>query len=59
MPAPSDVVPAGRLRRGLTEPLLPYAVLAVLAIAASAAEHTVLGWASVGALAGYSLSGSV
>jgi hypothetical protein len=55
----ADTVAAGRLRRGLTEPLLPYAVLAVLAVAASAAEQTVLGWASVGALAGYSLSGSV
>ncbi len=59
MPAPSEVLPAGRLRRGLTEPLLPFAVLAVLAVAASAAEHTVMCWASVGALAGYSLSGSV
>ena len=55
----ADTRPAGRLRRGLTEPLLPYAVLALLAVAASAAGHTVLSWASVGALAGYSLSGSV
>jgi hypothetical protein len=38
---------------------LPFAALAVLALAASAAEQTVLCWASVGALAGYSLSGSV
>lgn len=51
--------PAGRLRRGLTEPLLPFAALALLAVAASAADHAVLCWASVGALAGYSLSGSV
>jgi hypothetical protein len=51
--------PAGRLRRGLTEPLLPFAVLAMLAVAAAAAQHTVLCWASVGALAGYALSGSV
>lgn len=55
----ADARPAGRVRRGLTEPLLPYAVLALLAAAASAAGHVVLSWASVGALAGYSLSGSV
>jgi hypothetical protein len=55
----ADTRPAGRLRRGLTEPLLPYAALAFLAVAASAAGHVVLSWASVGALAGYSLSGSV
>lgn len=61
MPAPrtGEAVPAGRLRRGLTEPLLPFAALAVLALAAAAAERTVLCWASVGALAGYALSGSV
>ncbi|MCW2944627.1 MAG: hypothetical protein JWR24_1344 [Actinoallomurus sp.] len=59
MPAPSETLPAGRLRRGLTEPLLPFAALALLALAASAAEQTVLCWASVGALAGYALSGSV
>lgn len=59
MPASAEAVAAGRLRRGLTEPLLPYTVLAVLALAASAAGQTVLCWASVGALAGYSLSGSV
>lgn len=56
---PSRTRPAGRLRRGLTEPLLPFAALALLAVAASAADQTVLCWASVGALAGYSLSGSV
>lgn len=54
-----DARPAGRLRRGLTEPLLPFAALTLLAVAASAAGHVVLSWASVGALAGYSLSGSV
>ncbi|GAA4611763.1 hypothetical protein GCM10023195_50040 [Actinoallomurus liliacearum] len=59
MPAPSETRPAGRLRRGLTEPLLPFAALALLAVAAAAAQRTVLCWASVGALAGYSLSGSV
>ena len=59
MPATAETRPAGRLRRGLTEPLLPFAVLALLAVAAAAAQHTVLSWASVGALAGYSLSGSV
>lgn len=58
MPA-ADTRPTGRLRRGLTEPLLPYAALALLAVAASAAGQVVLSWASVGALAGYSLSGSV
>jgi hypothetical protein len=43
----------------LTEPLLPVAVAALLAAAAAALDATVLCWASVGALAGYSLSGSV
>lgn len=51
--------PAGRLRRGLTEPLLPVCALALLAVACAALGATVLCWASVGALAGYSLSGSV
>jgi hypothetical protein len=55
----ADRRPAGRIRRGLTEPLLPYAVLALLAVASAAAGEVVLCWASVGALAGYSLSGSV
>jgi hypothetical protein len=50
---------AGRLRRSLTEPLLPVAALALLAVASAALDATVLCWASVGALAGYSLSGSV
>ncbi|MFI0350474.1 hypothetical protein [Actinomadura sp. 9N407] len=50
---------AGRLRRGLTEPLLPVAALALLAVASAALEATVLCWASVGAMAGYALSGSV
>jgi hypothetical protein len=59
LPASVETRPAGRLRRGLTEPLLPCAVLALLAVAAAAAQWTVLCWASVGALAGYSLSGSV
>lgn len=59
MPAPRETLPAGRLRRGLTEPLLPFVALALLAVAAAAAQQTVLCWASVGALAGYSLSGSV
>jgi hypothetical protein len=58
MPA-AETRSAGRLRRGLTEPLLPFAALALLAVAAAAADHAVLCWASVGALAGYSLSGSV
>ncbi|MGI8333143.1 hypothetical protein ACRYCC_24585 [Actinomadura scrupuli] len=54
-----ELIPAGRLRRGLTEPLLPVAALALLAAAAAALDQTVLCWSSVGALAGYSLSGSV
>jgi hypothetical protein len=54
-----ELIPAGRLRRGLTEPLLPVAALTLLAVAAGALDHTVLCWSSVGALAGYSLSGSV
>lgn len=52
-------VTAGRLRRGLTEPFLPVAALALLALAAAALDATVLCWASVGAMAGYALSGSV
>ncbi|WP_165958750.1 hypothetical protein [Actinomadura sp. KC345] len=50
---------AGRLRRGLADPLLPAAALALLAVAAAALGAAVLCWASVGALAGFSLSGSV
>ncbi|WP_169744408.1 hypothetical protein [Spirillospora albida] len=50
---------AGRLRRGLTEPFLPVAALSLLAVAAAALDATVLCWASVGALAGFALSGSV
>ncbi|GAA4146444.1 hypothetical protein [Actinomadura keratinilytica] len=57
--APDAPAPAGRLRRGLTEPLLPVAALALLAVAAAARDATVLCWASVGAMAGYALSGSV
>ncbi|QXJ20683.1 hypothetical protein AGRA3207_001438 [Actinomadura graeca] len=46
-------------RRGLTDPFVPAAALALLAVAAAALDATVLCWASVGALAGFSLSGSV
>jgi hypothetical protein len=42
-----------------TEPLLWAGSLALLAVAAGATEQTVLGWAVIGALAGFSLSGSV
>jgi hypothetical protein len=42
-----------------TEPLLWAGSLALLAVAAGAAEQAVLGWAAIGALAGFSLSGSV
>jgi hypothetical protein len=42
-----------------TEPLLWAGLLALAAVAAGAAEQTVLGWAAIGALAGFSLSGSV
>ncbi|GLZ13253.1 hypothetical protein Acsp04_34880 [Actinomadura sp. NBRC 104425] len=47
------------MRRALTDPLPPAAALALLAVAAAARDATVLCWASVGALAGYALSGSV
>jgi hypothetical protein len=47
------------MRYMATEPLLWAGSLALLAVAAGAAEQTVLGWAAVGALAGFSLSGSV
>ncbi|WP_165488435.1 hypothetical protein [Actinomadura formosensis] len=50
---------AGRLRRGLTDPFLPVAALALLAVSAAALDATVLCWSSIGALAGFSLSGSV
>ncbi|NKZ04407.1 hypothetical protein [Actinomadura latina] len=50
---------AGRLRRGLTDPLLPVAALVLLAVSAAALDAAVLCWASIGALAGFSLSGSV
>ncbi|MFD0688946.1 hypothetical protein [Actinomadura fibrosa] len=47
------------VRRGLTDPFLPVPALALLAVASAAADAAVLCWASVGALAGYALSGSV
>jgi hypothetical protein len=50
---------AGSLRRALTEPLLGVLLLAMTAVALAARDQMVLGWASIGALAGYSLSGSV
>ncbi|WP_165950463.1 hypothetical protein [Actinomadura sp. GC306] len=50
---------AGRVRRGLADPLPPAAALALLAVAAAALDASVLCWASIGALAGFSLSGSV
>ncbi|WP_211328474.1 hypothetical protein [Thermomonospora umbrina] len=53
------VAPAGRAREALAEPLLAVTALAMLATAAAAQDAVVLGWASIGALAGYSLSGSV
>lgn len=49
----------GGLRHALTEPLVPVVTLALLAVAAAALDARVLGWASIGALAGYSLSSSV
>ncbi|MFI0407757.1 hypothetical protein [Actinomadura sp. 3N508] len=50
---------AGRLRRGLTDPLLPVAAVALLALSAAALDASILSWASIGVLAGFSLSGSV
>lgn len=50
---------AGPPRRALTEPLVGVVMLAMAALALAARDHMVLGWASVGALAGYALSGSV
>ncbi|XRQ13421.1 hypothetical protein ACN3XK_21805 [Actinomadura welshii] len=50
---------AGRVRRGLADPLLPVAALALLAVASAALGAAVLCWASIGALAGFALSGSV
>ncbi|WP_192809840.1 hypothetical protein [Actinomadura rudentiformis] len=48
-----------RARAAFTDPLLAVAALALLAVAAAALQATVLCWASVGALAGFALSGSV
>ncbi|MFI0484710.1 hypothetical protein [Actinomadura sp. 9N215] len=50
---------AGRVRRGLTDPLLPVAAVTLLALSAAALNAAVLCWASIGVLAGFSLSGSV
>lgn len=49
----------GGPRYALAEPLMPVITLALLAVAAAALDARVLGWASIGALAGYSLSSSV
>ncbi|WP_175596171.1 hypothetical protein [Thermomonospora catenispora] len=50
---------AGAVRRAITDPLVPVVLVAMAAVAAAARDSMVLGWATVGALAGYSLSGSV
>lgn len=49
----------GPVRRAVTDPLVPVMLLALAAVALAARDSMVLGWATVGALAGYSLSGSV
>ncbi|MFF3948108.1 hypothetical protein ACFYYN_25240 [Streptomyces sp. NPDC001902] len=49
---------AGGVRRLLTDPALPVAVLGTVAIA-TALYAPMLTWAITGGLAGYSLSGSV
>ncbi|MBA9004891.1 MULTISPECIES: hypothetical protein [Thermomonospora] len=50
---------AGPVRRAAADPLVPVLLLAMAAVALAARDSMVLGWAAVGALAGYSLSGSV
>ncbi len=47
------------MRRAAADPLVPVLLLAMAAVALAARDSMVLGWAAVGALAGYSLSGSV
>ncbi|MEU5882350.1 hypothetical protein [Spirillospora sp. NPDC047279] len=47
------------VRRRAAEPLLPVAALTLLAVAAAALDARVLCWSSLGALAGFALSGSV
>lgn len=45
-------------RRWVTDPLVPFLLLAAGALAAAGYGHT-LTWAMIGGLAGYTLSGSV
>ncbi|OZV74299.1 hypothetical protein CA850_30255 [Micromonospora echinospora] len=55
---PTPVRPARVARRWVTAPLVPAVLLAVGALGAAASGH-VLTWAVIGALTGYTLSGSV
>ncbi|BCL12305.1 hypothetical protein [Micromonospora sagamiensis] len=55
---PTAVRPARGARRWVTAPLVPALVLAVGVLATAGYGH-VLTWAVIGALTGYTLSGSV
>lgn len=52
-------VAASRLRRVLSEPLMPVPMLALTALVAVAQDTPSVCWAALAAMAGYSLSGSV
>jgi hypothetical protein len=58
MTPPGPVRPGRAVRRWVTDPLAPVLPLTVGALAVAAAGH-VLTWALIGALTGYTLSGSV
>ncbi|WP_416903913.1 hypothetical protein [Micromonospora echinospora] len=55
---PTSARPDRAVRRWVTAPLVPALLLAVGALGAAASGH-VLTWAAIGALTGYTLSGSV
>ncbi|SCL27591.1 hypothetical protein GA0074692_2377 [Micromonospora pallida] len=55
---PTTVRPGRAARRRVTDPLVPFLLLAVGVLGAAGAGH-VLTWAVIGALTGYTLSGSV
>ncbi|MFI6822713.1 hypothetical protein ACIBJE_17430 [Micromonospora sp. NPDC050187] len=54
----TPVRPVGVVRRWVTDPLVPALLFAVGVLGTAASGH-VLTWAVIGALTGYTLSGSV
>jgi hypothetical protein len=55
---PATVRPVRTARHRVTDPLAPFLLLTVGVLAAAGSGH-VLTWAVIGALTGYTLSGSV